>query len=65
MSYKLTEEYPLKPEVDMTHDLSKGLKRHWPEAYDELGRYRERPIRMPWPLAVMLVVGALMVAKAL
>lgn len=63
MNYELRTEYKLKPEVDTTHDISKGLRRHMPAMYDELGHYRERRWDMPWVLCVMIVVGGLVLAK--
>ena len=67
-NFELKEDYPLEPEHDLTHDLSKGLRRHMPIGYDQLGRYRE-PMRIPDPIklvfAAVLVVGALMIARVL
>ncbi len=60
--WELDEDYPLAPdEVDTTHDLSAGLRRHWPECYDELGRYHEREMSY-WP-ALFVVAGLVLIAR--
>ncbi len=65
-NFKLNEDYPLKPlrpEVETVHDLSRGLKRHWPCAYDQLGYYRPRRREMPWSVAVAIVVAGALFAR--
>jgi len=65
-NYKLPEKYPLKREAGTVapHDLSKGLRRHMPVGYDQLGRYRERRRSFPTWALMLLVLGATMVARA-
>lgn len=37
MSFELKTDYPLTPEVDETHNVSKGLRRHFPQCFDSRG----------------------------
>lgn len=64
--YELSEPYPLEriAGTEPPHDISKGLKRAWPIAYDEIGVYRERRLVVPWGW-VAIVVGGFLIARVL
>ena len=65
-NYELEETYPLEriAGTEPPHDISKGLQKHWPLAYANLGRDRVRR-DMPWILFAMIVFGGLMIARAM
>lgn len=64
MSFELDEKYPLKPEVEVpSHDMSKGLRRHFPACYDERGRYIEIHKPFPFVPCVALMAGIYIIAR--
>ena len=49
--------YPTGDIDDGQNGFSEGLRLSMPTGYDELGRYRKRPVRVPW--GVVMFVGVL------
>ena len=47
--------YPIGNIDDGQSGFSEGLRKSYPQGYDELGRYRERPVRVP--RGVMMFMG--------
>jgi hypothetical protein len=47
--------YPTGHVKDPGEGMSEGLRKSFPQGYDRLGRYRERPLRVPW--GSLCVVG--------
>lgn len=64
MSYRLQEDYPVEVQAPPETEITPGLRRHMPIGYDELGRYREPRRPFPGWLAFAIVLGAVMVARA-
>lgn len=56
-NYELRTEYKLQPEVDTTHNMSAGMRRHFPACYDGQGRYIEPERPLPfWPCVIAGVI---------